>query len=371
MSETLESTTAPTRDESPAEKIRTATEIAIRLGVLYLIVAWCLQIVAPFIGIVLWGLIIAIAVADPYERLCKVLGARRGLAAAAIVAVALLLVIVPAVMLSETLIHGAQRFADQVASDGLNVPPPPPGVEEWPLVGGRLADFWQLASENLDEALERMEPQLRALSGWLLSAAGSAGVAMLQFMASVVIAGVLLVQNENRRVVIAKLATRLAEERGTELAELAEATVRSVVQGIVGVAIIQSVLAGIGFTLVGLPAAGLWALLVLVVAVVQLPVALVLLGPVLIVFSAKTTTVAVSFLLWAIFIASIDNVLKPILFGRGARVPTVVVFIGAIGGMLAMGIIGLFVGAVVLTLGYKLLMAWLTGQEESAAAASG
>ena len=164
------------------------------------------------------------------------------------------------------------------------------------------------------------------------------------------------------------MASRLAGERGVELANLAEATIRSVVQGIVGVALIQSILAGLGFMVVGLPAAGLWALLVLVGAVVQLPVTLVIIPPVLIVFSQASTPVAVAFTIWCVFVSLIDNVLKPLLFGRGAQVPTLVIFVGAIGGMLAMGILGLFVGAVVLALGYQILAAWLA--EETATAAT-
>ncbi len=370
MTEPTRPTPAQPHDETSAEKLRTATEIAIRLGVLYVIVAWCLQIVAPFIGIVLWGLIISIAASNPYERLTALFGGRRALSATTLVLLALILVIAPAVVLSETLIGGAQRFADEVAAGGLQVPPPPKGVEEWPLVGNRIAGFWQLSSENLEEAFERMEPQLRAVSSWLLKAAGSAGVAMLQFVASVIIAGVLLMRNDGRRLATGRLAARLAGDRGEELTEIAESTVRSVVQGIVGVALIQSVLAGIGFSVVGLPAAGLWALLVLVVAIVQLPVALILTPPVLIVFSNASTGVGIAFLVWALFISLLDNLLKPILFGRGVKVPTVVVFIGAIGGMLAMGIIGLFVGAVVLALGYQILLAWLSTQETPAAEAS-
>ena len=148
--------------------------------------------------------------------------------------------------------------------------------------------------------------------------------------------------------------------RGNEFAELATATVRSVVQGIVGVAIIQALLAGLGFVVTGVPAAGLWALLVLVSAVVQLPVAVVMLPPVLLVFSSASTTAAVAFTVWCLFISLLDNVLKPILFGRGVKVPTLVIFIGAIGGMLSMGIIGLFLGAVVLALGYEILGAWMS-----------
>ena len=150
--------------------------------------------------------------------------------------------------------------------------------------------------------------------------------------------------------------------------KLARATVSSVVQGIVGVALIQAILAGVGFVAADVPGAGLWAMLVLVSAIVQLPVGLVVIPPILLVFSSASTTVAVLFTLWCVFISLVDNFLKPILFGRGVEIPTIVIFVGAIGGMLTMGIIGLFVGSVVLAVGYELFKAWIEEDESSAQA---
>jgi predicted PurR-regulated permease PerM len=339
--------------------MRTATEVAVRLGALFLLVAWCLQIVAPFLGIVVWALIIAIAAAGPYQRLRVALGGRAGLAATTFVLVLLVLLFVPAVMLSETLVSGAHHFAEQLASGGLSIPVPPERVADWPIVGDRLYPLWLLASENLQAVLQRLEPQLATVSRWLLAAAGSAGIALLQLVASLLIAGVLLARSQGHEAAVVRFSSRLVGERGAEFAELAQSTVRSVVTGILGVALIQALLAGLGFIAVGLSAAGLWALLVLVAAVAQLPVVLVMIPPVLLVFSSESTGVALAFLLWSLLVSLIDNVLKPVLFGREARVPTLVIFVGTLGGMLAMGIIGLFVGAVILALGYEILRAWL------------
>lgn len=347
-------------------RVRTAIEIAVRLGVVLLLVGWCLQIVAPFIGILVWALVIAIGSTTPYEKLVSLLGERRGLAATAVVLVGLLVLIVPAIILSETLVSGAQYFAEDVAAGRVTVPPPPAKVADWPVVGERLFDAWQLASVNLEEALVSLRPQLQAVSIWLLSAAQSAGVAMLQLFASIVLAGFMLVRTEERRSATERIGKRVAGPKGAELAQLANATVRSVVQGIVGVAIIQGVLAGIAFMVAGIPAAGLWAMLVLVAAVVQLPVALVMVAPILLGFSILSTPVAVVFTIWCVAVSLVDNVLKPILFGRGVQVPTIVIFVGAIGGMLTMGIIGLFVGAVVLALGYEILGAWLNDAPQAA-----
>jgi predicted PurR-regulated permease PerM len=343
----------------PPRDLRATVEITVQLGALFLLVAWCLFILAPFASLVVWALIIAIACEDLVARLAALLTGRRGLAAALLVLVALAMLIVPAVLLSETLAVGAQRFAAELAAGDVSVPPPPEKVAAWPIVGEQVFDAWQLASQNLAAALTRLRPQLEAVSGWLLRAAGSAGVALLQLAGSIVLAGFLLARSEGRRAATTRFASRLAGERGPEFTRLAEATVKSVVQGILGVAVAQAMLAGLGFMVAGVPAAGLWALLVLVAAVVQLPVAIVLVPPILLVFSTASTFVAVAFTIWCAAVALLDNLLKPILFGRGVEVPTLVIFLGAIGGMLTMGIVGLFLGAVVLALGYELFIAWL------------
>ncbi len=359
----------PASDERAAEarNVHTAVEITIRLGALLLLAALCLSILAPFAGIVLWAAIIAIAADEPFHRLLAWVGGRRKLAATLFLVVGFAVLIVPSVMLSETLAGGAQRFAAKLESGEILVPPPPQKVAALPLVGDRVFELWQQASENLDEVLERLEPQLQALSRWLLRAAGSVGIALLQLALSIIIAAVMLVRSEGRRAAITRFATRLAGGRGPEFSELANATVRSVVQGILGVAVIQATLAGLAFMLVGLPGAGLWALIVLMFAVIQLPVAIAVIPPVILVYTTSSTTVAVVFGLWCLFVSVIDNVLKPILFGRGVRVPTIVIFLGAIGGMLSMGIIGLFLGAVILALGHELFIAWLRGADEDTA----
>ena len=366
MSESVESV-----DGDGVVRVRPAIEVSIRLGAIALLVGWCLLIVAPFLGIVAWAAIIAIAADGPFEKLCRVMGDRRGLASVLAVVGALLLLIVPAVMLSETLISGAQNFAEQLNSGKVHVPPPDPSVADWPIVGDRVYEVWNLASSNLAALLDRAGPQLQTVSRGLLQAAGSAGAGMLQMIGSILIAGFMLARSEGRRKAVVRFATRMAgEERGAELAELTNATIRSVVNGILGVALVQAMLAGLGFVVADVPGAGLWALLVLVAAVVQLPVVLVLVPPVAIAFSSLSGVALGLLIVWCLFVALIDNVLKPLLFGRGVEVPSLVIFMGAIGGMLTMGIIGLFLGAVVLALGFALFTAWLSASEGGAEASA-
>jgi predicted PurR-regulated permease PerM len=361
VSSPLQAQSSPSSTQSRSERsLHDVVEIAIRLGMLALLVGWCLRIVAPFAGIVIWGLIITIASEGLFERLRRLLAGRSGIAATVFVVLSLCVVFVPMILLSETLVTGAQRFAQEVRSGRLSLPAPSAEVAEWPLVGPRLYASWELARTNLEEVLTRLGPQLRAVSGWLLHAAGQAGVGILELVASLVIAGLMLARIESTRATLQRFAVRLAGlDRGRELVEIGRTTIKGVVQGIIGVALIQALLAGLAFSIADIPAAGVWSLLVLVFAIVQIPVTLAVLPPIALAFSMLSTPFAIAFTVWCVVVALLDNVLKPLLFGRGAQVPTLVVFLGAIGGMLAMGIVGLFLGAVVLAVGYQLLNAWL------------
>jgi predicted PurR-regulated permease PerM len=193
------------------------------------------------------------------------------------------------------------------------------------------------------------------------------------FVVSIIIAGAFLVYGRSGSDAVAKVTGRVLGARvGREFVELASATIRSVAQGVLGVALIQSILAGIGLMLIGVPYAGVWAALVLLLAIVQLPPILVL-GPIIVyVFSFAETVPAVIFMIWSLIVSVSDGFLKPLFLGRGMDIPMLVILLGAIGGMILSGIIGLFVGAVVLAVGYSLFMAWVDqdhqGTEEQAPA---
>lgn len=336
-----------------------ALEAAIRIGVLILLAAWCFEIVRPFIIPIAWGIIIAVGAYPGFLWINRLLGGRKGLAGTGVTLLGLVILITPMVMLSDTLIAGAQNLARGFQEGTIVVPPPPETVKDWPLVGPTVDSFWRQASENLAAAAARAAPYLQGTGRFLLATAAGAGYGILQFVIAIVIAGFLLAHSEGATQAAHAIAIRLVGARGADFARLAEATVRSVTRGILGVAIIQSLLAGLGFMVMGIPGAGLWALLCLLLSVIQIGILPITLPIVIYVFTAADTLPAVLFLIWSIFIGALDNILKPILLGRGVEVPMAVIFIGAIGGFISSGIIGLFVGSVVLVLGYKLLLAWL------------
>ena len=347
---------SPTEDRA---FLRRALETSIRIGLIALLVIWCFQVVRPFIQPIVWGIILAIAVHPAHLRLGRVMGGRERLAATILVVGSLLLLIVPSVMITTSLVESATELAGKLEEGEIKVPPPPAAVADWPIVGERLHALWTTASRNLEAALGQASPQLKAIGHWILSSAAAAGFGIVMFALSIVIAGVLLSYGDRATDRARRIARRLVQERGDELVKLTGDTVESVTRGILGVALIQAVLAGIGLLVAGVPAAGLWALLVLLMAVVQIPTVL-LLGPIIVyVFATSSTMIAVLFAIWSIAVGLSDNVLKPMLLGRGVDVPMLVIFMGAIGGFILKGIIGLFVGAVVLAVGYTLFQAWL------------
>jgi predicted PurR-regulated permease PerM len=335
-----------------------AVEASIHIGLVILLAATCFFILRPFIPLIAWGIIVAIAVYPRYRQLQLVLGGRGVLAAILITVLLLALLIVPLALLSGTLIGGIQTFATHLKDGTPIIPPPPAGVETWPFVGVPLNSAWSLASTNITSALRNIAPQIKAIVPGVLSASAGIGATILQFALSLIIGGVLLANSRGAAGAARSLANRIFGDIGPEFEQLVGSTVRSVTTGILGVALIQSVLAALGFLVAGLPGAGLWAVVFLVAALLQVGT-LVLIPAVIYVFATSSVTKAVIFLVWCLIVALVDNTLKPLLLGRGVAVPIAVVFLGAIGGFVAMGLIGLFVGAIVLSVGYKLFIAWL------------
>ena len=318
-----------------------ALEVSIHVGLLILLAAACFVILRPFIPLIVWGIIVAIAVYPGYRKLKDVMRGRGGLAAVLCTIVLLAILFVPVALLTETLIEGIQSMAAHVKDGTLTVPPPPPNLETWPIIGVPLSRAWNLASTNLTAALRSFAPQIKAILPRLLSASAGIGLTVLQFVLSILISGGLLAYAQSGAEVAGSLADRLFGVRGPEFQELVASTIRSVTIGILGVAFLQSIFAGVGFLVVGLPGAGLWALAFLFAAVLQVG-PIVLVPAVIYIFMIASTTKAVVFLVWCIIVALMDNVLKPILLGRGAAVPIAVVFIGVIGGFMAMSSVPLF-----------------------------
>jgi predicted PurR-regulated permease PerM len=333
-------------------------DTSIRLLFLALVAAWCLMILLPFASILLWAVIIALAFAPLHNSLTKVLKGREKLASALIVLVSLAIILIPGWFFLGSIVDGAKELKTNFDSGMLTIPPPSEKVRAWPLIGESVYALWTQLSTDIGAVLVKYKEQLSGVAEKLAKGILSIVTGSLQMIASLFIAGVLLVvkgAHESAR----KVFRKLAEDKGEEFAEITYRTVGNVVKGILGVAFIQALMIGVGFLLAGVPFAGLWTLVVFVFAIIQLPATLVVIPVVIWLFSTLGTVPAILWTLYLIAGGMSDNVLKPILLGKGAPVPMLVVFLGVLGGFMLQGFIGLFTGAIVMSLGYKLFQAWV------------
>ena len=274
-------------------------------------------------------------------------------------------------MVSGIVVDGSRQLLEVVKDGDITIPEPPEKIKQWPMVGEFVFDTWHSAATDMVHALAPFQPQLKAAGKGLLTAAKGVTWGILQFVFSIFVAGALLTYSVPSMKLARRILRRLMGEQAPEMLKLTGSTIRSVTSGILGVAFIQAVLAGMGFAFIGIPMSGLLTLVCLVLCIVQLGVGLVAIPVIIYVFSAHDTTPAVLFLLYMIFVMVIDNVLKPMLLGRGVKVPMLVIFVGAIGGFLASGIIGLFVGAVILVLTHQLVVQWLKNVDHRMAVNNG
>ena len=350
------------RAAANTDSVNNIVEAALRIGLIFILLAGAYGIVRPFLVPIVWGGIIAIALMPVTLKVKGWLGGRHGTAAAVVAILGISLLITPTIVISESLFESGQKIASTFEKGDVQVPPPPASVAEWPVIGEPVFGFWKLASTNLQEALKQVQPQLQAVGAWLLGAVAGGATGVLMFVISLAIAGVFMAKSDAAEAWIKHLSIRMIGDRGVEWTEMSSATVRSVVQGVLGVAVIQALMAGIGLFLIQVPAAGVWTVLVLLLAIVQLP-PLLILGPIIAyVWSYADTTPAILFTVWSLIVSASDAFLKPLLLGRGLDVPMPIILLGAIGGMMASGIIGLFIGAVILAIWYKLFGLWLESE---------
>jgi predicted PurR-regulated permease PerM len=343
----------------------------IQIAAVVILISYCLDIVGPFVSLIIWGLVLAVAIHPLFLKLAAALGGKEKLAATLIIVIGLAIVVVPGWMMTKSIITSITAFAQEVRAGSLEIPPPNQNVADWPLIGERVYQTWNAASINLEETVNNFDPSPREASMWLVGKIGSLVTGLLAFAASIIIAGVSCLYSKSGYKASCAVASRISPARGQHLVNTSIATIRSVTNGVLGVAAIQAVLAGIGLAIMGVPHSGIIAAIVLITAIVQIPALLILLPVVFWVFSFAAPVPATIFAIYMLFVALSDNVLKPILLGRGVDLPAAIVLIGAIGGMIQYGVIGLFLGAVILGLGYTIISDWMqSGSDETADAES-
>ncbi len=335
-----------------------ATDFVVRLAFLGLFAWWSLELVRPFVPIVIWAVLLAVALYPAYAWLARGLGGRQGLAATLLTVAMLATVLGPVSVLAASLAESVQWLAAGLQSGTLAIPPPPAGVDDWPVVGAPLDEAWTLAATSLDDAVLRYGPAVLPAGGSILGKIADIGVDVLKFVASVIIAGFLFVPGPRLAAGGRAFAGRLIAPRGAHFVDLAGATIRNVSRGVIGVALLQALAAGIILYAAGIPGAGLIAFGVLFLCIVQIGPAPILLPVLVWVWVTRPAGFALVLTLLLVPVSLVDNVLKPILMARGLTTPMLVILTGVIGGTLTHGLVGLFLGPVVLSVFYELVVAW-------------
>jgi predicted PurR-regulated permease PerM len=337
-------------------------DVLIRAGLILALALLCYQVLAPFLTLMVWALILAVTLYPLHQALASTLGGKQGLAATLLVVVGIVLIVVPTAMLMSSLGDAVQQLVRAVRNNTLQIPAPRPGVEQWPVVGKQLHDVWSKAHADLPALVQSMQPKIGELAKTALGFVASIGGGVLQFLAAFIIAGIIMAFGQaGSRSSLAIFERLIGPARGSALASLSTATIRAVAQGVLGVALIQALIVGVALLVAGVPWAGALAVIVLVLGIAQIPALLVTLPAIVYLWSsdAYSTAAAIVYTVVLVLAGMADNVLKPLLLGRGVEAPMPVILLGALGGMATAGILGMFVGATLLTLGYQIFMGWV------------
>ena len=336
-------------------------DVLIRAGLIVVLVLFCFEIFRPFRDLMLWSLILAITLYPLQARLRGPLGHKDGLIATLIVLVAIAILMVPVYLLGSSVVDSIQNTITMVKTEGFQIPPPTESVATWPVVGKPLSALWMQAANDLPSLTVKYIPQIKGISLGLLSKLAGVGMGFLIFIFALTIAGIFMAYGEAGSRSAIQIASRISgPDRGPSIAALCTATIRAVALGVVGIAFIQMLLVGLGFVFKGVPAAGLLALGILLLGIMQLPATLITIPVIVYVFATEgPNTGTIVFAIYVFVAGLVDNVLKPLMLGRGVDVPMPVILIGALGGMVTSGILGLFIGPVVLAVGYQLFWQWV------------
>lgn len=337
-------------------------ELIIRLAALFLLVFYCFQLLSPFIMPVLWAAIIAVAIYPIHHFMEKKLGGRKVLASVIVTLAILAFIFIPAGLFLASITDTIVDFKQKIESGNISLDHPSENIKTWPIIGNQLYDFLHNLSDQMVSIFQKYQSQVLTVAKTILMAIVGTGMSFLQVIFSIIIAGVLLATN-GTEAAMATIFNKMVGEQGAEYLQLTTSTIRSVVKGVLGVAVIQTLLAGFGFFMAGIPHAGIWAVCALVLSIIQVGPGLVIIGVIGFLYTQENHFFATAWTVYFVLVMFSDNILKPILLGKGARVPMLVIFLGVIGGFLLQGFIGLFTGAIVLSIGYKLFLLWMHDQK--------
>jgi predicted PurR-regulated permease PerM len=353
-------------------RMRTALlDVLIRAGLIAAMVVLCYQVFSPFLHLTVWAIILAVALYPLHQAIAGRLGGRQGLSSTLIVVLEAVLILAPTAVLMGLLGDSVHDLIRSVQANTLHVPPPPPGVAGWPIIGEKVHALWSQASADLPALIQSQQPEIGDIAKAALAFVAGIGGALLQLVAASVVASIIMAYGKAATAASRAIFERMAgTAQAGDFADLSTATIRAVAIGVIGVALIQAILIGLMMVIAHVPLAGVAAAIVLVLGIAQVPAVIVTLPAIayLWISGHYGTVEAIAFTIGLVVAGMADNVLKPLLLGRGVDAPMPVVLLGALGGMATAGILGMFVGATLLALGHQIFMRWVAAGQESAPA---
>ncbi len=333
------------------------------LAVLFIVglIAASLWILRPFLSALIWATMVVVATWPIMLRVEQVLWGRRSLAVTVMTVAMLLVFVIPFSLAIGTIVANAAEIAGWAGSLGaIKLPAPPDWLQGVPLVGRKAASTWrEFAASGPEDLSLKLAPYARDVGGWLLAEVGSFGAVTVKFLLAVVIAAILFAHGETAAMGVRRFGRRLAGEHGDQVVRIAGQAIRGVALGVVVTAFVQSAMGGIGLAVAGIPFAAIMTAIMFLLALAQIGAVPVMVVAIVWLYWKGAVGWAIALLLWSLVVGSLDNVLRPILIKRGADLPLLLILVGVLGGLIAFGLVGIFVGPVVLAVAYMLLEAWV------------
>ena len=343
--------------DTPKKELVRNTLVIVLIGALLVACFW---ITSPFLPALIWASMIVIATWPLLVIVQEKVRSRRP-AVMVMMGLLILIFIIPFTLAVGTIVENAPQLTaigKQLAT--LEIPAPPDWVERVPMIGNSASELWQkAAATEQGEFAKRLTPYISKVAGWLVAQAGGFGLILIHFMLTLIFTALLYMNGEDAAEMVRRLAYRIADERGENAAILAAYAIRAVAQGVVITALVQSLLAGIGLAVIGVPYTSLLTALIFMLTIAQIGAGPVLIPAVIWLFWKGSTGWGIAMLVWSIFVMSLDGFMRPMLIRRNANLPLLLIFAGVIGGLIAFGVIGLFIGPVLLAVGYTLMTAWI------------
>src|SRR5262245_35511705 len=354
--------------EPTSEALVTARllDLFIRAGLIAALAALCYVVFAPFLTLMVWALVLAVVLYPLQVSLARRMGGKNGLAATLLVIAGVLVLVVPTALLMSSFGSSVHDLVHAVQENTLQIPAAPDSIQGWPIVGRKIYNLWSKAHTDLPGLVRSMQPKIGELARKALSIVANIGIGVLQFLASLIVAGILMAHGESGARTARGIFDRVVgNERGETFQRLSTATIRGVAQGVIGIAFVQAILVGLALLLAGVPWAGVLAAITLVLSIAQVPALIVILPVLACLWSSGNygTGAAILHPVILLLAGMADNILKPLMLGRGVDAPMPVILLGALGGMATGGILGMFVGATALALGYQIFMKWAAGDQ--------